>query len=576
MAKYKNKRIEIGDKTYVLGDEIGTGGNGYVCSAITAGDISEFAVKFLNVSKKDNNYKEKERRFLKELAFCEENKHDRIVPVLGHGEFNGHLFYLMPRYLETLRGVIEKENDPMRLLGYVLQLGEAIKVVHDRGVIHRDIKPENVFVDSNSNLVLADFGIAHFLDSSLTKPGVWLGNKSYAAPEQLIKGYATEVKSACDIYAFGEIINELFTKTKPSGSTYTTISKVEPMLYPLDDLVFRCMQQDPNQRPNIDEVASRLLLIYGQMRDDIEIIVDNIFADGSFSQEFVEKTANKVAKDVLSAKYIFENATEEELEKYNMNYHWNISYNTSHLLKSLYFQKSVFNCCKRKFEYEANVYTRGEHYNSLNLESESDLAIYRLFQAIVEKYKIPRADGDITGILLKLFSSCCDYHCEEILRNVAFVEDQTAKLDRAPILYIVYIMRSVLSKAEVADIDLIEHLSIDSRGTETDETDDNSLYIEESVDEFVVLEELRKQWNILYSKEDEKHFSVKFRTREQYLQFKQKALELSKPYHIFEGDVLAVVRIKQEFDGIIELVPLSSFDITDTIAKIVGLRDDYQ
>ena len=575
MATYKNKCIEIDEKTYVLGNQIGSGGNGYVCSAITSGDELEFAVKFLNVSKEEHNYKEKEQRFLKELVFCEGNKHPRIVPVLGHGEFNGQLFYLMPRYFETLRGVIDRETDPMRLLNYVLQLGEAIKVIHDREVIHRDIKPENIFVDNNSNLVLADFGIAHFFDSSLTKPGAWLGNKSYAAPEQFVKGNATEVKYACDIYAFGEIINELFTKTKPSGSTYTTISKVEPMLYPLDDLVFRCMQQDPDKRPSIDEVVLRLQLLYGRIRDDIDAIVDNIFVDALLPQETIEKICNRVAKDILSAKYIFERATANELEKYNASYHRDICYNTSHFLKSLYFQKNAFNYCRRKFEYEANVYTQGEHYKPLDLESENDLAIYKRFQTIVEKYKISRADGDLTGILLKLFSSCCDYHCEEILSNIAFVEEQVSKLDSAPIFYIVYTMRSVLSKSEAADVELIEHLSVNWKNSEYNEADDGNLYIKEPVDEIAVLEELKKQWNILYSKEDEKHFSVKFRTTDQYREFKRKALEISKPYYIFEGDVQDIIRIKQEYNGIVELQPLSSFDITDTIAKIIGLRNDY-
>ena len=128
------------------------------------------------------------------------------------------------------------------------------------------------------------------------------------------------------------------------------------------------------------------------------------------------------------------------------------------------------------------------------MESENDLAIYKCFQAIVGKYKISRADGDITGILLKLFSSCCDYHCEEILRDIAFVEEQASKLDSAPILYIVYIMRSVLSKSEAADIELIEHLSVDWKNSEYNEVDDSNIYIiEEPVDEIVVLEELKKQ-----------------------------------------------------------------------------------
>ncbi len=32
--------------------------------------------------------------------------------------------------------------------------------IHQRGVFHRDLKPENFLVDSDFNLILADFGLA--------------------------------------------------------------------------------------------------------------------------------------------------------------------------------------------------------------------------------------------------------------------------------------------------------------------------------------------------------------------------------------------------------------------------------
>lgn len=43
---------------------------------------------------------------------------------------------------------------------YIYQMINAVKQIHDKGIIHRDIKPENFFISENDNLYLGDFGCA--------------------------------------------------------------------------------------------------------------------------------------------------------------------------------------------------------------------------------------------------------------------------------------------------------------------------------------------------------------------------------------------------------------------------------
>lgn len=152
MSKYKNKKIECSGVEYTLRDSLGSGGNGFVLSANVRNTPDEYAVKFLSAKEGDENYKTKSERFLAELHFCEITDHKNVLKVFGHGEFNGHLYYIMPRYSKTLNTVIKEEHDFFKLLDYAIQLCEAVKFIHDRGVFHRDIKPENVFIDNNSNI----------------------------------------------------------------------------------------------------------------------------------------------------------------------------------------------------------------------------------------------------------------------------------------------------------------------------------------------------------------------------------------------------------------------------------------
>lgn len=110
--------------------------------------------------------------------------------------------------------------------------------------------------------------------------------------------------------------------------------------------------------------------------------------------------------------------------------------------------------------------------------------------------------------------------------------------------------------------------------------DNNSTYMgllkkdnhEKEIEE--VLNEFIKSYNAVVTKKDN-GFLVRFENGKLYNDFKKYALELSERYYIFNGDVLDLVRVEKEYEGIIELKLWNSFDIKNTLAKIVGFRKDY-
>jgi serine/threonine protein kinase len=75
-----------------------------------------------------------------------------------------------------------------RFLRIAIPLADALRRVHERGLIHKDIKPANILVDAASGKVwLTGFGIASRLPRErqpLAPPEVIAGTLAYMAPEQ--------------------------------------------------------------------------------------------------------------------------------------------------------------------------------------------------------------------------------------------------------------------------------------------------------------------------------------------------------------------------------------------------------
>lgn len=457
MSHYKGKYITVGQKKYKLVDAIGSGGNGNVWRAQEDGTPQEYAVKFLASENTD-----KIERFENEITFCQQENHPNIIRIIGYGTFNdAKKFYIMPLYEKTLRDVIAQEKDAEVLLGYWIRLAKAVEYIHSVGVYHRDIKPENIFVNDSGELVLADFGIVHFSDSTMTKTSEWLGNKSYAAPEQLEKENKNPVSAASDVFALGKILNELFTKSNPSGLSYELIWHTYPQYWELDRVVEKCLKQNPSERPLSAYLLEDVLHIQKTVNTELDIIECGLideFEDGE-PDENIAAIARIAAKDIYLAKYILENESFQDIGNYSpfFDYHAQIHYTVDDFIKSVYFQKKLLTICEKKFEYEANIYVSGNLYTALDLKERKNRTLYEEFRATATKY---RYKDDSLGKTLKLFLSCCDFHCHEILRAAKGLDEEIEDLDDAPFFYLLYKLRTVFSKTEAYDYNLSNYIYV--------------------------------------------------------------------------------------------------------------------
>ncbi|EFV00701.1 kinase domain protein [Pseudoramibacter alactolyticus ATCC 23263] len=569
MTKFKGKNFEIGGKLYKFIERIRDGGNSRVWSAESGNE--KFAIKILNEGKK-------KERFKKEIEFCENNKHDNLIPIYDHGEIDNALCYVMPLYENNLADLVKNGISIEDGFDYIFQICSALEFLHCKDVIHRDLKPENILA-KKGRLVLADLGIAHFENSSLTNKNDLLANRGYAAPEQKIKGLSKEITSAVDIFSLGMIINEIFTGKKPGGSNFTLISDIYPWLMDIDKLVENCMKQNPNERPTIKEISLEIKLQFNGLKEEKKSIEENLEYDfkelgiaNICNNEIKDKIIEQAMNDILTAKHFFKNKIAQDLEKYNHNYHCNIHYKLDTRLRSTYMEYLLKEQCKRKFLHESNVYGKGDTYEPLNLnDNAEDKELYEKLSSFLYQNSIHN------GEILKLFSSCCNYHCNEIIRDLDKIQKEVADLDDAPILYIVKKIMNI--KDDNDDIHLENGISAnweesiscyDSKNTYME------LYSEDYQKDEVetILRKFNEEYNPIVTRKD-KVFVVRFADEKSYNVFKNYALELSKPYYIFEGDVLDLIRIEKEYEGIIELKPWGLFDVKNVLAKILGFRKDY-
>lgn len=460
MSTYRNKTITANGKNYKLIDALGNGGNGAVWIAEDIETTQQYAVKFLK-----EQQTEKIARFEKEIAFCQQETHPNIVKIIGQGTFvNGsknELFYIMPLYEKTLRKVIAEETNPDTLLDYWIKLAKAVEYIHSIHVYHRDIKPENIFVNKSEELVLADFGIAHFHDSNMTKTAAWLGNKSYAAPEQLDKENDNQVSALSDVYALGKILNELLTKNNPAGLSYELIRYSYPQYWQLDIVVEKCLKHNPLDRPACKYLLEEVSQIKKDVNTELEFIEDELL--GKLEPDKINKNiiaiANTAAKDIYLARYILQNESLNNIQNNDpeWTYHENIHYTVDNFIKSLYFHKKVLSICEKKFLYESNVYGNGRTYSPLDLKNGHDRKLYDTFFATVTKHHYK---DDFLGKTLKYFSSCCDYHCEEILRAINRLDEELLYLNDTPFFYLLYKLRDIFSTTEAKEYNIADSILV--------------------------------------------------------------------------------------------------------------------
>ncbi|RIA92864.1 kinase-like domain-containing protein [Glomus cerebriforme] len=154
-----------------------------------------------------------------------------------------------------------------------------LKYLHSKQIIHRDLHANNILVN-NGSLMIADLGLSKHL-TEIKSNSILFGVPAYIEPQCYIDhNYKQNEKS--DIYSLGVLFWEI-SSGKPPFSEIPTLNinllvirgireiPIENTPFEYQQLYENCWKEEPNQRPDINEIYRVLIQLKLQLNNNEQI-----------------------------------------------------------------------------------------------------------------------------------------------------------------------------------------------------------------------------------------------------------------------------------------------------------------
>jgi len=219
---------------YTLDQVLGQGGFGITFKATHHYLEQTVVIKTLNPANITADPQRLHQQFQDEARRLAQCLHPNIVRVSDYFLEAG-LPYMVMDYIpgQSLDRLIfpDRPLPEAVAIDYIRQVGAALQVVHQNGLLHRDIKPENIMLrHGTQQVVLIDFGIAREFDSEvMEQQHTSFISAGYAPIEQ----YSFQAKRtpATDVYGLAATLYALLTAQTPVAAN---LRDRQPMPAPRD------------------------------------------------------------------------------------------------------------------------------------------------------------------------------------------------------------------------------------------------------------------------------------------------------------------------------------------------------
>ncbi|XP_016648665.1 PREDICTED: probable LRR receptor-like serine/threonine-protein kinase At3g47570 isoform X1 [Prunus mume] len=184
----------------------------------------------------------------------------KIISCCSELDFKALVLNYMPN--GSLEKWLYSQNYSLNILqriNIMIDVASALEYLHHGysiPVVHCDMKPSNILLDDDMVAHVADFGIAKLLGGgdSMTQT-MTLATVGYMAPEYGLEGM---VSTSGDVYSFGIVVMETFTRRKPTNEMFDGEMNIKQWI--ANSLVL------PDAK--IDEVLDANLLGIGTEQED--------------------------------------------------------------------------------------------------------------------------------------------------------------------------------------------------------------------------------------------------------------------------------------------------------------------
>ncbi|KAF9158462.1 hypothetical protein DFQ26_007630 [Actinomortierella ambigua] len=250
--------------SFVLGNQIGSGGFGSVYCAMLGSQQCAAKECFASYADLSSSAVKKEIDILQQL------RHRHIIQYLETLEHNGHIYILMDLAEKgSLAGAIARGEvtDWVTKNRIANEVARGLEYIHRREILHRDLKTANVLLTQFMQVKLCDFGLAKVKTiSASASSDFFKGTPRWAAPE--VTGLRPHYTPKSDVYALGLVMwamaanrPEPFSDQQSTALVVDLVQRGDREEIPSDTppayqtWIERCWHQDPNQRPNAQEVV---------------------------------------------------------------------------------------------------------------------------------------------------------------------------------------------------------------------------------------------------------------------------------------------------------------------------------